>query len=261
MTTSDAPAQPAVPGEAAPRKHAPVEYYGEQYFRSLNYARRSLGRFSMYWWVRRAYAAMIRRYHPQGGKLLEVGCGLGHFLGNLQDHFDVYGADLALYSIQQTRINAPKAKGIVASAERLEIFPDATFDVVAMIHLLEHLEDPRHTIEQTYRILKPGGLFFYTTPNPDYALRHRKQQPDAISIDPTHISVEPVPTWYRWTRESGFTILKTFGDGLWDVPYFPVIPSAIQLAILGLPAAIQVLTCLPLNPVHLGVNLGVFARK
>ena len=72
------------------------QHYTEEYFRKWNYSDRGLGRFSMYWFARRYYAALIRRYAPPGGgKLLEMGCGLGHLLRLLQDDFDCVGIDRA----------------------------------------------------------------------------------------------------------------------------------------------------------------------
>ena len=60
---------------------------------------------------------------------------------------------------------------------------------------------------------------------------------------------------------SGFTLLRHFGDGLWDVPYFPIVPRAVQFGVLGLPALLQVLTRTTFNPLALGVNQIVIARK
>jgi SAM-dependent methyltransferase len=41
--------------------------------------------------------------------------------------------------------------------------PEATFDVVTMWDVIEHLTDPRGTLEQAYRLLKPGGLMVVHT--------------------------------------------------------------------------------------------------
>lgn len=242
---------------------APLDEYGEHYFHNYNYADRPLGRFSMYWFARRYYAALVRRYAPSdSGRLLELGCGLGHLLGLLQDDFSCVGVDIADYSIQQLKQNAPRAEGIVMGAEDLSRFGDQEFAAVVALHLLEHLPDPADTIRQVSRILKPSGVFLFATPNPGYSLRRFKDpKTDAIGKDPTHINVQPPHQWRVWCEASGFRVLKHFGDGLWDVPYFPLIPKVLQFGILGLPALAQVVTRTTLTPLSMGVNQVLIARK
>ena len=241
----------------------PAQHYTADYFKRWNYADRGLGRFSMYWFARRYYAALVRRYAPaDGGKLLEMGCGLGHLLGLLQDDFQCVGIDLIDYSVEQTRLNAPKAEAYQMSADDLSPFADGSFSAVVAVHLVEHLPDPAGTICQVNRILKPGGLFLFATPHPDYRLRRFKdRENDAIGKDKTHINVHPPQQWRAWAESSGFTMLKHFGDGLWDVPYLPVIPKAIQFGMFGLPALAQVLTRTTWTPLSLGVNQIGIARK
>ncbi len=241
----------------------PMEEYGEQYFKNYNYADRPLGRFSMYWFARRYYAALVRRYAPEeGGRLLELGCGLGHLLGLLQDDFACVGVDIADYSIEQLKQNAPKAEGIVMSADDLSRFADQEFSVVVALHLVEHLPDPADTIRQVNRILKNGGLFLFATPNPIYSLRRFKDpQTDAIGKDPTHINVQPPQQWREWVQQSGFRVLRHFGDGLWDVPYMPLIPNVIQFGLFGLPSLLQVVSRTTLVPLSMGVNQILIARK
>lgn len=245
------------------QSEAPLEEYGQQYFERYNYADRPLGRFSMYWFARRYYAALVRRFAPPGGgKLLELGCGLGHLLGLLQDDFECVGIDIAEYSIEQLKRNAPRATGIVMSADDLSSFGDGEFSVVVGLHLVEHLPDPARTIWQVNRILRAGGLFLFATPNPHYSLRRFKDvKTDAIGKDPTHINVQPPEQWRAWCEASGFAVLRHFGDGLWDVPYFPVIPKAVQFGVLGIPALVQVLTRSTFTPLAMGVNQVAIARK
>jgi SAM-dependent methyltransferase len=247
------------------KQQVPLDEYGQHYFESYNYADRPLGRFSMYWFARRYYAALVRRYAPPGGpdrRLLEMGCGLGHLLGLLQEDFACVGIDIADYSIQQLKQNAPRADGIVMSADDLSRFADTSLAVVVALHLVEHLPDPADTIRQVRRILQPGGLFLFATPNPGYSLRRFKDvQTDAIGKDPTHINVQPPAQWRSWCEASGFRVLRHFGDGLWDVPYFPVIPKVIQFGLFGVPALLQVMTRTTFTPLTLGVNQILIARK
>jgi SAM-dependent methyltransferase len=249
----------------------PVEHYTREYFEKWNYADRPLGRFSMYWFARRYYAALVRRYAPPESaspaerptrRLLELGCGLGHLLGLLQDDFHCVGIDLIDYSVEQTRLNAPKAEAYQMSAEDLSRFEDSSFSAVVALHLVEHLADPADTIRQVSRILRPGGIWLFATPHPDYSLRRFKdRENDAIGKDKTHINVHPPSQWRAWCESAGLRMLRHFGDGLWDVPYFPVIPRIIQFGFFGLPAFGQVITRTTWTPLALGVNQIGIARK
>ncbi len=231
-------------------------HYTKDYFAKWNYADRGMGRYSMYWFARRYFARLIREYAPRdGGKLLEMGCGLGHLLGLLQDDFQCVGIDLIDYSIEQTRLNAPKAQALQMDVADIHTLPAGDFSSVVALHLVEHLPHPQQTIRAVNRLLKPGGLWFFATPHPDYALRGLKDRDnDAIGKDKTHINVQPPPVWKAWCEENGFAVLKQFGDGLWDVPYLPVLPKPMQFAMFGFPAFLQVITGGTYIPLSLGVN-------
>lgn len=250
----------------SPAPEVPYEEYGQHYFENYNYADRPLGRFSMYWFARRYYAALARRYAPPPGAepraLLEMGCGLGHLIGLLQDDFACTGIDLAEYAVEQTRRNAPRAQAFVHSADDLSPFADGQFSAVVALHLVEHLPDPPDAIRQVARVLRPGGLFLFATPNPGYGLRRFKDPAsDAIGKDPTHINCQPPARWRAWAEAAGFRVLRHFGDGLWDVPYLPVLPRIVQFGLFGLPALIQVMTRTTWIPLSQGVNQIVIARK
>ena len=246
----------------------PKEHYTREYFEKWNYADRPLGKYSMYWFARRYYAALVQRYAPpaQAGqpqrKLLEMGCGLGHLLGLLQDDFHCVGIDLIDYSIEQTLLNAPKAEAFQMSADDLSAFESESFSAVVALHLVEHLPNPENTIQQVNRILKPGGLWLFATPHPDYSLRRFKDRDnDAIGKDKTHINVHPPQQWRTWCEQNGFEMVKHFGDGLWDVPYLPLLPKIVQFGMFGVPALAQVVTRTTWTPLSMGVNQIGIARK
>jgi 2-polyprenyl-3-methyl-5-hydroxy-6-metoxy-1,4-benzoquinol methylase len=242
----------------------PSEHYTREYFQKWNYADRTMGRFSMYWFARRYYATLIRRFAPDGdGRLLEMGCGLGHLLGLLQNDFDAVGIDLIDYSIEQTKLNAQRAEAFQMDVGEIgERFEAETFRAVVALHLVEHLPDPAQTIRDVNKLLIPGGLFLYATPQPNYTLRRFKDhETDAIGKDKTHINVHPPQQWRAWSEANGFEIIRQFGDGLWDVPYLPFIPKSIQFAFFGVPALAQVLTGAMFTPLSMGVNQIVVTRK
>ncbi len=225
----------------------------------------------MYWFARRYYAALVRRFAPQSGAsatrgnestLLEIGVGLGDLLRLLQDDFECSGIDVSSFSVEHARARAGRARILVGDAESLQHLAEGSFDVVVALHVVEHLDDPAATIGEIHRILRPGGLWLFATPNPDYALRRYKDHAtDAIGSDPTHVNVQPPAQWRAWCEEAGFAVLRQFGDGLWDVPYLPRVPTLVQFGVFGLPAFAQVLTRTTWTPLDWGVNQIVICRR
>lgn len=244
---------------------ARTEHYTADYFRTGNYADRPLGRFSMYGFARRYFAALVRRYAPPGGperRLLEPGCGLGDLLGLLQHAFACTGVDLIADAAAQAQRRAPRAEVLVGDAASWLAGTTTPLSVVVALHVVEHLADPAQTIRDAYAAMVPGGLLLFATPHPEYALRRFKDRDgDAIGKDPTHINCHVPAVWRAWCEEAGFDIERQFGDGLWDVPYLPVVPKALQFALFGWPALLQVATRGTWMPLALGVNQIVVARK
>ena len=101
----------------------------------------------------------------------------------------------------------------------------------------------------------------FATPNLSSVMRGRKGEEWHGVKDKTHVSLRPPEEWVALTERNGFRVLKMFGDGLWDSPYWPVIPAVLQKVVFGLPAALQVLTVGSFMPVRWGENLVVVARK
>lgn len=98
-------------------------------------------------------------------RILDVGCGGGGLLAELQENgHDVVGleSDPAARKIAAER-------GVTVYDGLGESYPDHieddSFDVVLMIHVLEHTVDPIAALENVSRVLKPGGIFVVETPN------------------------------------------------------------------------------------------------
>jgi len=54
----------------------------------------------------------------------------------------------------------------VTYADALDLpFPSASFDCVICREVLEHVQDSRLAVMEAYRVLKPDGYYFVTTPN------------------------------------------------------------------------------------------------
>lgn len=107
----------------------------------------------------------LMRYHSEPGHLLEVGCSTGLFLVAMRERgWQVRGVELSPYAAEYARktFNLDVATG---SLEEVKL-EDHAFDVVALWDVLEHVIDPKSTLSEISRILKPGGLFVASLPNP-----------------------------------------------------------------------------------------------
>ena len=69
------------------------------------------------------------------------------------------------------------------------------FDLIVAFEVLEHIERPSDVIDRICLSLKPGGIFFGTTPYP-----FKKN----IVSDETHISVLHPDNWKRLFKRAGF---------------------------------------------------------
>jgi SAM-dependent methyltransferase len=98
------------------------------------------------------------------GRLLEIGCGNGAFLRiALQAGWQAFGLDFDAAAIDEAR----KAPGVEAEVGELlqRRYPAAFFDAIVMNNVVEHLWNPRETLAECRRILRPGGRLVMITPN------------------------------------------------------------------------------------------------
>jgi ubiquinone/menaquinone biosynthesis C-methylase UbiE len=108
---------------------------------------------------RRAIAELLLPV-PNSGRLLEIGCGTGHWSEYFcNGGFDVTGVDISERMIAVARQkNVSRGTFEVADAERLP-FADSAFDVSAAITTLEFVADPTRVVAEMVRcVKKPGGM-------------------------------------------------------------------------------------------------------
>ncbi len=235
--------------------------FNESYFHKDTYATVSFARYSQYWWSNRFYARLARRYGPKQGRVLEVGCGLGHLLGWLADRYQVTGVDVNTWALDQSRQNVPQGTFMEMTAEDLSAFEDNSFQIVITKHVVEHLPDPEKGIAEMSRVLAPGGLLVFATPNLDSQMRKIKKQNWIGYRDPTHISLKPPAEWLVYLRAHGLQPLRVFSDGFWDPPYFPGIPRIVQRLFFGAPGGLQAILGWIIIPVRMGESLIILAKK
>lgn len=141
--------------------------------------------------------------------LIDLGCGRGEWLELLKlNNLHAYGIDAS-----QTAVDHCRAHGL--SAERADVLtylrgtPSEAFGAVSAMHIVEHLSFKTlvQLIREIRRVLIPGGLMLFETPNPEnlfvaaYAFR----------MDPTHRVPLPPPMLEYLVESQGFetpTVLR-----------------------------------------------------
>ncbi|MEP6961246.1 MAG: class I SAM-dependent methyltransferase [Acidobacteriota bacterium] len=113
---------------------------------------------------------LLRGRIVRGMRVLDAGCGSGRNLVYLlREGFEVFGADANAQAVEATRrLAAALAPTLPAENFRTEAieamsFPDACADVAissAVLHFAKDDDHFRAMLRGSWRVLKPGGLFF-----------------------------------------------------------------------------------------------------
>lgn len=195
--------------------------------------------------------------NAQQKSVLEYGCGVGNLTKRLVANFDVTALDISDYALSQVNIKAPKAKTVKSMSK----VRNSSLDGVIALHVMEHIELPDRVFKEFNKALKPNGLLMFVVPNPDGFGRKIKKEKWFGFSDETHISLLSEKEWINSVKNSGFVVKKVYGDGMWDVPYLPLVPGIIQKIFIFPFIALQVLTLKLYIPTIFGECLIVICRK
>jgi len=99
--------------------------------------------------------------------VLDIGCGFGFVLGHLEGRVPrLVGIDMDAEGLEWARKAAPSAELVHQTAAELP-FPDATFDLVVLSDVLEHVGEPNQALvlREARRVLVSNGRLILTVPH------------------------------------------------------------------------------------------------
>lgn len=187
-------------------------YYGHRESKFSGRIERVLDRF------RSHRAGMVRRYVRAPANVLDIGCGNGRFLQELIDRgYTGHGIELPSRSGERAaRIPGLQLK---TSPLREDDFGVEFFDAVTLWHVLEHLPQPRETLQIIAKILKPGGYLMISLPNID-SLQSRLFRGRWLHLDPPrHLFFLGERDLARSLQSLGFEVVATRQFSLEQNPF------------------------------------------
>ena len=119
-----------------------------------------------HWWYagrrRVLHAAVGKLALPAGADVLDAGCGSGRTMDELRRYGTVHGFDLNPLGVEYAR---GRGHGGVQVARVEEIpYPDAHFDLVTCLDVIEHTPDDVVSLRELRRVVRPGGWLVVTVP-------------------------------------------------------------------------------------------------
>jgi 2-polyprenyl-3-methyl-5-hydroxy-6-metoxy-1,4-benzoquinol methylase len=144
-----------------------------------------------------------------GGRLLELGSSVGYFLNAARVDFDVVGVEPSDWA---RKIARERFKLEVLSLKEAEALEPASFDVAAMIDVLEHVTDPKQELARAVELLKPGGVLYLVTPDVS-SLSAKILGSYWWGLRPAHVQYFSEERLSKLLGELGFEIVlaKSFG--------------------------------------------------
>ena len=171
------------------------------------------------------YKEKLESYTKPGVRWLDAGCGHGVFPDWMKERGAslvarsavTVGIDCDCPSLWENRVVHHRVAG---NLEDLP-FPDDSFDLVTANMVVEHISNPERTGLSVNRVLKPGGLFIFHTPNywnyqtilasliPQglkYKLIRFLENREEKDAFPTHYRVNSVRAIRRVAKRTGFAV-------------------------------------------------------
>ena len=192
----------------------------------------------------RALLTLVERYQAPRRRLLDVGCGTGWFVGVAADAgWTATGLEVSRWAVGQARQRCPGATILSGRLEDADL-PRASFDVVTLWNVLEHMSSPGEALARVRAWLAPTGHLFLALPNAD-SFTARRMGHAWVLLLREHLWYFDPSTIARLLRRWGFEPVETrpisahfsIAGVLDRVAKYPDLVGCIARCLAGVPVA------------------------
>ena len=110
---------------------------------------------------------LIRSQVGKGNRILDLGCGEGQNSLFFAEENEAYGLDICpkrMLLNEENALDKSYRTLVVGNAISLP-FPEASFDIVVCMEMIEHVTETRQLVEEINRVIREGGKLILSTPN------------------------------------------------------------------------------------------------
>ena len=145
---------------------------------------------------------IIKKY-KDNGSLLDLGCATGAFMETASKYWQVAGVDISEYAISQAKL---KNLDVFCGELKDSLYVKQKFDVIPLWDTIEHVSNPKLTIQQADKILNTGGILALTTGDIDSVFSKLCGRFWHLYNIPQHLSFFDKTTVPKLLEDEGFIV-------------------------------------------------------
>jgi len=160
-----------------------------------------------------------------GGRILDLGAGVGKFLRRLGPEWERYAVEASDFNRADLNAAGIKVFRDLSEAAKTE---RRTFQVITLFQVLEHISEFGLTIANCYELLSPGGSLVVTVPDCDAMIRQERLT-GCHDMPPNHINKWTVRSLSLALAKAGFEV----GEPIYEPPSWLHLKASLHMKVMA----------------------------